>query len=322
MKTTDKATTYFVTEELPPNFRWDPTCPVRGTDRFYVRTAEETVRTGRNVVVVYDGPTTVRNGVTFRNRREHDTSCPDADEVWLMNPRSAIDIASYRGGTIRIWTNFYFDHPETYREWIESLDVAYDDLVVISAAARKLMPGYLNPRIVPHGIDHGFYAVPTAIPNADKVKTLPERRRQVVFSSSPDCGLDYLKNLWREQAIEAKTGYRLVTTTYGDSAKTNDRKLRQLLWESDFWVHPGHGYELFSLAAVEAQAAGCTPIVVPSGGLAQTVRHGYRFTNRSFEAGLLAVLSGEAVMADVTASHVPSWRDATATLLGWFSLVI
>jgi hypothetical protein len=309
--------TYLITEELPPKFRWDPIAPIRGTDRFYVRTAEEIARMGRKVVVIYDGPDTTKNDVSYKNRRSHDVSCPNAEEVWLLNPRSTFDIASYQG-PVRVWTNFYFDHPDTYTEWLTSLDVVYDDLVVISAAARRLMPGYLNPRIVPHGIDHGLFAVPS---NKDKKQPIV-RRRQVAFTSSPDRGLDYLKDVWQRHQIEATTGYTLVTSSYGDGATTDDRKLRRLLWESDFWVHPGHGYELFSLAAAEAQAAGCTPIVVPSGGLAQTVNHGYRLTRESFEEGLVAILSGEATMTNVTASHVPSWKAATTALLGWDSLVI
>lgn len=307
---------YLITEELPPNFRWDPINPVRGTERFYVRTAEEMTRMGRKVEVVYDGPTTERNGVIYRDRSKHNTACPNANDVWLMNPRSNLDVASHKG-PIRIWTNFYFDHPKTYEDWLASLDIVYDDLVVISSAARSLMPSNLTPRIVPHGVDHGYYAVPTG-----KTKVVPERRRQVAFTSSPDRGLDYLRDVWARHNIRATTGYELVVGTYGNGDRTSDESLRRILWQSDFWIHPGRGNELFSLAAAEAQAAGCTPIVVPSGGLAQTVRHGYRFTRESFEEGLVAVLMGEATMAGITARHIPTWKTATAALMGWESLVI
>jgi hypothetical protein len=302
--------TYFITEELPPHFRWDPSCPIRGTDRFYVRTAEEATSLGREVVVVYDGPTREVNRVVYKNRSQHDRSCPDAAEVWLMNPRSNLDIVGHTG-SVRIWTNFFFDHPDYYFDWLDSVDVITDDLVVISSAAKNLMPPNLGARVVPHGIDHALYS-----PTSNKI-----RKRQVAFTSSPDRGLAKLQALWDRCDIEQETGYRLVTGTYGDRA-TSDQQVRDLLAESDFWVHPGVGRELFSLAAAEAQAAGCTPIVVPSGGLATTVRHGYRFTSSSFEEGLLAVLSGQATMQGVTADHIPSWRTATAALLGWDSLLI
>jgi hypothetical protein len=304
-KETVSSITYFITEELPPPFRWDPSFPVRGTDRFYVRTAEEAVRLGREVVVVYDGPTKEVNGVVYKNRSHHDRSCPDAMEVWLMNPRSNLDVVGY-AGSVRIWTNFYFDHPDYYYDWLDSVDIIADDLVVISSAAKSLLPFNLAARIVPHGIDHALYS-----PTSDKI-----RKRQVAFTSSPDRGLAMLQALWERCEIESRTGYKLVTGTYGSKA-TNDQQIRDLLTESDFWVHPGIGRELFSLAAAEAQAAGCTPIVVPSGGLATTVRHGYKFTTSSFEKGLLMVLSGQATMQGVTANHVPSWKAATAALLSW-----
>lgn len=307
-----KPTTYFITEVLPPNFRWDPIRPVRGTDRFYVRTAEEAVRLGRSVVVVYDGPETDQNGVHYINRSQHDPACPGADEVWLMNPRSGLDVAALRGAPVRLWTNFWFDRPDDYFNWLDDLEVVYDDLVVISSFARGKMPQQLTPRIVPHGVDHASWSP------SDKDGP---RQRAVAFTSSPDRGLTYLRNLWVERNIEATTGYRLVTSTYGDP-NTTDRHLRRLLTTADFWIHPGFGNELFSLSAAEAQAAGCTPIVVPTGGLAQTVRHGYRFPREAFANGLMAVLSGEAVMPGVNASHIPSWRTATAALLGWDSLVI
>jgi hypothetical protein len=207
---------------------------------------------------------------------------------------------------VRIWTNFYFDHPDYYYDWLDSVDIIADDLVVISSAAKSLLPFNLAARIVPHGIDHALYS-----PTSDKI-----RKRQVAFTSSPDRGLAMLQALWERCEIESRTGYKLVTGTYGSKA-TNDQQIRDLLTESDFWVHPGVGRELFSLAAAEAQAAGCTPIVVPSGGLATTVRHGYKFTTSSFEKGLLMVLSSQATMQGVTANHVPSWKAATAALLSW-----
>ena len=80
-------------------------------------------------------------------------------------------------------------------------------------------------------------------------------------------------------------------------------------------MHPGRGVELFCLAAVEAQACGATPIVVPNGALAETVLYGYRFTPESFAEGLCAVLSGDAAMKEVNAFHIAGWFDVTESLL-------
>jgi glycosyltransferase involved in cell wall biosynthesis len=308
-------TTYFITEELPPNFKWDPINPVRGTEKFYVRTAEEAVRLGRKVRVVYDGPTVEKNGVLYANRSQHDPACPNAEEVWLMNPRSNLDVI---GGPapVRVWTNFYFDNPKHYYDWLDNLGIVYDDLVVISSFARSLLPTGLHARIVPHGIDHNFWRHDL---NGEPDRS-PDRPRLVAFTSSPDRGLSTLQRMWRDLDIEATTGYQLVTSHYAGSL--SDQAVRKLLAAADFWVHPGIGNELFSLAAVEAQAMGCTPIVVPSGGLAQTVRHGYRLPREDFEQGLLAILSGEAVLSGINGRHIPSWAKATEVLLGWDSMFI
>jgi glycosyltransferase involved in cell wall biosynthesis len=309
--------TYFITEELPPRFRWDPINPVRGTEKFYVRTAEEATRLGRTVRVIYDGPETEQNGVLYINRSKHDTSCPDAEEIWLLNPRSSLDVVGAKA-QIRIWTNFAFNNPRNYYEWLDSLDTIYDDLVVISPFARTLMPPQMHARVVPHGIDHHFWRHD---PNkGDPDRNDPGRLRIVAYTSSPDRGLDMLQRIWHDHKVTETTGYSLVTSNYDEHM--SDRKVRELLAKADFWVHPGIGNELFSLSAAEAQAVGCTPIVVPTGALAQTVRHGYHFPREAFERGLLAVLSGEATLPGINGRHIPSWAKATEALLGWDSMFI
>jgi glycosyltransferase involved in cell wall biosynthesis len=158
-------------------------------------------------------------------------------------------------------------------------------------------------RVVQHGVDHFKYWGGNMTQN---------RARRVVYSSSPDRGLDRLKKI--QPQIEA-LGYELYITPYGGTSSLTDEALSKVLQTSQFWVHPGGGVELFCIAAVEAQVAGCTPIVVPNGGLHETVKHGYRFTDASFEEGLLAVLAGEAFMQGVNANHIPSWSLATKSLL-------
>src|SRR5687768_13956180 len=56
------------TEPLPPEFHWDPKEPRRGTEEFYVRTAECLSELGHTVDVYYDGEGTRHNGVKYRNR--------------------------------------------------------------------------------------------------------------------------------------------------------------------------------------------------------------------------------------------------------------
>ena len=304
-----------VTEVVPESFRWSPKRPVRGTDLFYVRTAEAALNTYAEVDVVYDGPEMRVKGVTYLNRNSvTEADFERASVVILCNPRPQDDFRAVSKADkkrLTVWTNFYFPKPEIYLEWLSRIPT-HNDLVVISSYAASLLPKRtsdgkaLIPRIVPHGVDADFW---------QPVREGRERKRQVAFTSSPDRGLDLLIEAWEDFDIEEATGYALKTTSYGDASGMSAEDVRELLAESDFWVHPGVGVELFCLSGVEAQAMGCTPIVVPTGGLAATVRHGYRFSRTTFAAGLAGVLAGQATIHAINAFHIPSWAAVTGCLL-------
>jgi glycosyltransferase involved in cell wall biosynthesis len=293
-----------ITEVLPEAYHWNPVSPQRGTEKFYVRTAEAAVALNHTVTVVYDGPTKICHGVLYHPRGEI-TRADQYGRVLVCNPRG--DFEGYTMPTanrVTVWTNFHFDTPRQYQHWLATCP-AHNDLVVISPYAEKLMPVGLKTRIVPHGIDHDLYL--------DEALR-PTKKRQVAFTSSPDRGLKLLEDLWDEYQIEAELGYKLVSTSYGQRSMTNS-EVRGILEDSEFWVHPGIGNELFCLSAAEAQAAGCTPIIVPTGALSTTVLHGYRFTAPSFAVGLVSILSGEATIPGINAAHIPSWEAATECLL-------
>lgn len=277
------------TEAVPQQFWWDENNPIRGTEKFYVETARSLRRAGHHVDIHKEPnrPTRPRHNY---------------DIVIRCNQRPQFGLPTAMGQRVIEWTNFYFDDEVEYGRHKYG---SGDDLVVISQFARDLLPPYLQrkARVVPHGIDRSIYF------NDGR-----ERKPQVAFTSAPDRGLDYLKRIWVENDIEFTTGYRLVTGSYGKSSKS-DAEVAEMLRESDFWVHPGVGLELFSLAAVEAQSCGATPIVVPSGALRETVLHGYRFPKQDFEAGLFAVLSGQATLSGINAAHIPTWDEATRLLI-------
>lgn len=281
-----------VTESLPPSFHWDVDYPVRGTEKFYVETAKALRRLGHEVDIYKDPDRKpFPPGVSY-------------DVALLCNQRGGEPRP--KAGHIVTWTNFAFDNPGDY---VRCLYNSAQDFVVISETARRLLPEFMQQRcrVVPHGYDPEIYYPPDP-----KVA----RSRTVVFTSSPDRGLLTLQRIWHHYDVEKQTGYRLVTGKYGERA-ISDENIADLLRKSAFWVHPGEGKELFCLAAVEAQACGATPIVVPSGALAETVMHGYRFPRTTFAEGLVAVLSGDATMQDVTAQHIPTWDAATAKLFGF-----
>ncbi len=299
------------TEHLPPQFRWDPTRPERGTEKFYVETAKAAAKMGQNVVVLGDFDSEV-----IVDRVKYVPCGPETTSMLnrlgirhclVCNPRQRPYHGRVKAARVDAWTNFNLP-AEQYGPYLREVDHIIDSglepgqFTVISEYHRqqilKADPSPPIPiRVVPHGVDRSIY-----YPGNDTL-----RKKQIVYSSSPDRGLALLQDIDLQ-------GYKLVCTSYGQKRMT-DQGVASLLRESQFWIHPGQGTELFCLAAVEAQACGATPIVVPNGALQETVRYGYCFPESCFIAGLQSVLAGEACMTKVTAGHIPSWEEATRQLL-------
>lgn len=298
-----------ITEAVPEPYHFNPRLPIRGTDKFYVKTAKSAVELGYECDVIYDGPRDFVDGVCYFSRADTDLVLSNRPaRLIVCNPRG--DQQNLRGRSrhltatrTTIWTNLFI--PGSYREWLRDIPVTYSDIVVISSYARDLMCADApssRPRVVPHGIDRSIYYPP----QAGSV-----REKDVVFSSSPDRGWDVLRRIW---ATKDTNGYALVTGAYG-TTQVSDREMAGLLRSASFWVHPGVDSELFCLAAVEAQACGCTPIVVPLGALSETVKFGIRAPRADFEAVLLATLHGQTPFQGVNADHVGDWLPVTKQLI-------
>ena len=196
------------------------------------------------------------------------------------------------------------------------------DVVVLSDFQRDLLaeaypflaehPGY---RVSRNGIEASFYA-------AD----LPEKRPWVVYSSSPDRGLDVLLGCWpeiRKRVPEAElhTTYAPVYARFRDAyphlrefharleklyeaaegvvshGHMGQRELANLYRQAQVWAYPswtsldanggsGPFPEIHCITAVEAQAAGAYPVCLDYGALRETVRDGKRLTLDTDEDGL------------------------------------
>lgn len=277
------------TERLPEPFHFDPRHPVRGTERFYVETAKHW---GDSVTVYYDGPEVqISHNVRFAPRstgldRHMDLVCNDYERA---------------GSTF--WTNF-----ADFRVQKDRHRGGRNAHIVISQYANERAGG--GHVIVPHGIDRDVFFPPVAVGGHP-----PKRERLCVVTSSPDRGGDALAQVW--PSVEKQTGYRLWRSPYPGRGGTpvSQQVIADKLRAAKFWLHPGIGEELFCLAAVEAQACGAVPIIVPNGALHETVKWGFRFNTESFVLGVLqscAAFDGMPLHAD--ADHIPTWAAATAAL--------
>lgn len=288
------------TEPLPDSYRWDPTNPVTGTNKFYVRTAEELAKQGL-VSVVYDGPVKHHNGVMYVTRG----GGSDA----LDRERVVIDCNVDRprhGSRARFqWTSFY-DNPACVGE-------GYDRLFLASAFHWSVRaPSAKAPvTVLPLGCDFEVVDDPE----------LAARPKRCCFTSAPDRGLGFLQAIWPE--VASATGYELLTTPYGAGA--DGGQVRAVLDASRFWLHPCAGVELYCLAAVEAQARGCVPFYVPHMALPETVRYGIQTDLHRFRETLIDVLGTvddtafaqfeSARAAALAARPIPTWASVAQEIL-------
>lgn len=287
------------TEDLPAGYRWDPQCPVRGTEEFYVETARHLASFGHRVTVAYDGPRAAVGAARFVPRRVIDR----APILLDCNARVPFYRRGFRAGRRVAWTNFANVTAGQY--------AAYDALVCVSETHRAMLGGGI---VVPHGVDRTKY-VPA------------EKRRVAIYTSSMDRGGWLLRS--HRDDIERRTGALLRFSRYPAAGSTHrplaEQEMIVLFGEATWWLHPGLGVELFCLGAAKAQAAGCIPIVRPKMALDETVRCGYKINTNEEAAFVQAVVdamngvSGNPNvvylgMPDSPSSHIPSWEQATIRL--------
>jgi glycosyltransferase involved in cell wall biosynthesis len=275
------------TERLPETFHWDPRSYRRGTEEFYTRSSEALLKLGFDeVVVAYDGPYVVHNGVEYLNRSH--PRCQESGTVLTCNTEP-VAVANRRV----CWSNQYG------KRLVDVASAAFDAYVVLSPFHETVFMtgcGDHGDADRVHVIGHGCDPIPAQ-----------EKAPIVAYTSSPDRGLEFLKRIWPE--IGAATGYKLVPA---DGSLTNE-EMNYLYAKARFWIHPGLGIELFCLSALKAQAAGCVPLVVPHMALADTVKFGlkagslFEFKDRIIET----IRNPPEIPADFKA---PTWLEATAPL--------
>ena len=200
-----------------------------------------------------------------------------------------------------LWTNFSFPTPKTYEDWFNfvGLEEKLDAFAVISPFAASKLPQHLREiaTVIPHGFDPQIYFVDPKVP----------RKPQVVYSSSPDRGLQQLQRFDFEAL-----GLTLKTTSYGGTSKVTDHEIAAILREATYWIHPGLGEELFCLSALEAQACGCLPVIAEVGALPTTCRSAFSSPKEGFLRSLPSMLQAEIPSPSTIASRVAhlTW-DAT-----------
>lgn len=177
--------------------------------------------------------------------------------------------------------------------------------------------------ILPHGYDE------TKI-NA----TSPKIKKQCLYASSPDRGLDTLLEVW--PIIHKQHPDATLIVTYGVEnidlpgviclGEVDEDTMYELFNTSEYWLHPCNGGELYCITGIKAQAAGCIPVVIPRMALAETVRHGYFAKDESDYAKVLnEALNGsknEGIRTKLAKEKYPTWEKSTDILLGMLKSIM
>ena len=277
------------TERLPPSFHWHPLTHFRGTEQFYVQTASYLASQRHEVTVAYDGQPTSHNGVSYENRKSVRQDKWDRMLVcnWMGERTPS-------AGYVVNWSN--------QADWTPSKTHPAASVAVLISQFHRRSAG-VSP-LNSSGIDKSIFHPPT---------DPSPRKRQVVYSSSPDRGGTWLADQWDQ--IQETTGYRLILTGYDSSRQTGS--VAALLRESEYWIHPGLGVELFCLSAAEAQACGCVPIYAPTGALPETITSGFCFPHPTFLNALQTTLDApwQQNHLRTQSTHLLTWSEASDLIL-------
>ncbi len=90
---------------------------------------------------------------------------------------------------------------------------------------------------------------------------------------------------------------------------------------SDIWAHPCSGGELYCMTGKKAQVAGCTPVIIPTMALAETVERGFKTDQHNYAQTLIEVLDmkmehRDAIRKDIIAhANASTWEQSTDKLL-------
>lgn len=296
---------------------WEPWHPaditqrgLGGSETAAVRLAEELSELG-HVVTVYGE---MRQSAVWRDVifRRHESFDPlDDHDVVITSRVPEVADRPIRAATRMLWLHDVDAGPRLTPARAEQ----FDHILVLSEWHERHVAGRYpfaadRLRRIRNGVHLPFF------------KPLPweERAPRVLFTSSPDRGLDVLLDLWPrvlEKVPEAELHhcYSAVYDRVADQdpavaehrerirelarqpgvvglGSLNQHALAKLMCSSRVWAHPSWMgmvdapfHETSCIGAMEAQAAGCLVVYSDWGALPETVRIGYELVDRPGSGG-------------------------------------
>ena len=309
-----------------------------GSEEIIVKVAESWARQGHDVTVYKNGPDGGQeiNGVVYLSRDQ----APKADQDVLILFKSLEQM--HIPANVKLFWTTDLPNPNCGATFLSPAVVEQlDAIVCISEYQRqellKACP-WLNPtKVHQHWVGIEIEEIKSVVAANPKV---PKR---VLYASSYDRGLAQLLEMWhrvREQVSDAelhvtygwdfwKRSEAVVSQPIAESMRQERKRIEGLLSqpgvthlgriphadvlkefaEAEVWAYPCTGGELCCKTALEAQAAGCEPVVIPMMALAETVQCGAKTRPEEFVAALINALKGGRLPGQAVAVLTPSWND-------------
>lgn len=268
-----------------------------GTEESIVKWGEEFAQRGHQVTIYQNG---FRG--TFANCKYSNRNLYKGGEDFCINVKSS-DIKP------KVPTLYLTN--ETNANEIDLS--AYKGVILPSQWAVDNIPVNNKTFVVPHGYD------------SDKISPAKKVRKQCLYASSPDRGLELLQHIWPAVVDQHPDAHLYVT--YGGKLDTpnttcgefSEAEMNKLYNESEFWLHPATGGELFGISGVKAQMAGAIPIYFPTMALRETVKVGLKCTGiREMHDALILNLSNEKrkdeLRLELSRLDLPDWQVSTDIL--------
>jgi glycosyltransferase involved in cell wall biosynthesis len=288
------------------NGGWEPTDKrLGGTEESVVRWAEELAKRGHEIHVYRNG----RGEIKYTDLSTGSGVYWSEREDYIGGGDICINIKSSEVAPKE--STLYL----TNETDASSLDLSrYDGVIWPSKWAKDNIPvNNNNIFIVPHGYDE------TQIFPTSKTK------KQCLYSSSPDRGLDILAQIW-PSVVDKHPEATLYVSYNGFIDAPNvvcgefsEEEMNRLYNTSDFWLHPCTGGELFGISAIKAQASQAIPVYFPTMALTETVKVGIPCLDaRGMYETLVDVLDDEKqkfiLRNQMKELDLPTWEKSTNEL--------
>lgn len=246
---------------------WSPAQAfLAGTEYFVVQFAEESVKRGYDVTVYQNGFIGEWNGVNYLPHEKLDTFC---DVFLIVKEPSLLDIP-FKAKRILYYTNDISDETHLNPKRMEKVEKVF----ALSKYHRDyFLMGVPRVKVMSHGI--------TISPN-----TYTRKPFQCVYASSPDRGLGILMQMW-PTILKAVPEATLEVAYNGRTPQ----EMEKLYWESDYWLYPCKGVELYCITGIRAQAHGAYPIFIPTMALNETVIFGRKTQLHTFENAVISMMT-------------------------------